>query len=104
MDMDIQKVARLARLALDPEEAEALAAELTSILTYVDQLDQVDTSEVPPTHHVVSVQTPYREDVKGEHGPPLWERHKKPSRQNPGPRNPTGAARASPTGLTSSSE
>jgi aspartyl-tRNA(Asn)/glutamyl-tRNA(Gln) amidotransferase subunit C len=65
MDMDIEKVARLARLALTPEESKSLVGDLNGILAYVDQLGQVDTEHVPKTHHVVAQATSYREDCVG---------------------------------------
>ncbi|HEX2581011.1 MAG TPA: Asp-tRNA(Asn)/Glu-tRNA(Gln) amidotransferase subunit GatC [Dongiaceae bacterium] len=44
----VAKVARLARLALAPEERAAMAQELNGILTWVEQLNEVDTSSVRP--------------------------------------------------------
>jgi len=62
VEIDIRHVARLARLDLDDAEAERLAAQLGQILDYVAQLDALDTSDVPPTTHVLPVSTPWRED------------------------------------------
>jgi aspartyl-tRNA(Asn)/glutamyl-tRNA(Gln) amidotransferase subunit C len=59
---EIERIARLARLRLDLEEAEALASELDAILGYVAQLDRVDVSGVEPTAHVIPFATPLRED------------------------------------------
>ncbi len=42
---DIQNIADLARLALLPEEEERFESQLSSILEYVSQLQEVDTSE-----------------------------------------------------------
>lgn len=59
----IRHVAMLARLALTPAEEESLAATLDEILTYMEKLNELDTSAVEPTAHIVAVDTPWREDV-----------------------------------------
>lgn len=59
---DVERVAELARLSLSGEEAERVAAELDKILEYVDTLDELDTSEVEPSSHVMLLATPLRED------------------------------------------
>ncbi len=58
----IRHVALLARLALDPEEEQAMAATLDEILTYMDKLGELDTAEVEPTAHIIDLDTPWRED------------------------------------------
>jgi aspartyl-tRNA(Asn)/glutamyl-tRNA(Gln) amidotransferase subunit C len=60
---EVYRVARLARLSPSPEEAQALAADLSAILNYVAMLDEVDTSQVEPTAHAVSLAAPLREDA-----------------------------------------
>lgn len=45
----VRHVARLARLALSPEEEARFTAQLSAILDAVEQLATVDTSGVPPT-------------------------------------------------------
>ncbi len=60
---DVLHVARLARLALTEEEVERMRQELSRILAYIDQLQEVDTSHVPPTAHVLDVAPPLREDA-----------------------------------------
>jgi aspartyl-tRNA(Asn)/glutamyl-tRNA(Gln) amidotransferase subunit C len=54
-------VAKLAQLSLDDAEAEAMAGELSRIVLYVAQLDELDTQDVPPTTHL-SPHTPLRPD------------------------------------------
>lgn len=51
-DFNIQYIAHLARLALTPEEEATLAAQLGSILSYVEKLKEVDVTGVEPTAHV----------------------------------------------------
>lgn len=59
---DVQHIALLARLGLTPEETERLRRDLDSILGYIAQLDELDTSGVEPTAHVVEVPAPLRDD------------------------------------------
>jgi aspartyl-tRNA(Asn)/glutamyl-tRNA(Gln) amidotransferase subunit C len=58
---EIGRVARLARLALSDEETDLFARQLGDILAYAQQIDAVDTSDVPATAHV-SAAAPLRED------------------------------------------
>jgi aspartyl-tRNA(Asn)/glutamyl-tRNA(Gln) amidotransferase subunit C len=58
-------VAKLASLSLSDAEAERLTGELAKIVTYVAQLDALDTSDVPPTAHVQIDRTPWRQDEPG---------------------------------------
>lgn len=51
----VEKVARLARLALSDEDVVAYQAQLSSILGYIEQLDEVDTADVPPTAQVTGL-------------------------------------------------
>ncbi|MFQ5658080.1 MAG: Asp-tRNA(Asn)/Glu-tRNA(Gln) amidotransferase subunit GatC [Candidatus Methylomirabilales bacterium] len=60
---EVDHVARLARLGLSDEERERMRAQLDAILTYIDKLNQLDTSEVEPTSHVISVTNVFREDT-----------------------------------------
>jgi len=59
---DIDKLAQLARLGLTGAEKESLATEMTAILDYVKQLDEVDVSKVEPTSQVTGLCNVTRED------------------------------------------
>ncbi len=59
---EIERIAALANLELDPSEAELFARQLGQILAYADQVQQVDTAGVPPTAHVVTRHTADRGD------------------------------------------
>jgi aspartyl-tRNA(Asn)/glutamyl-tRNA(Gln) amidotransferase subunit C len=59
----VEYVAKLARLAISEEETAVFAKQLSSILTYVETLNRVDTSQVEPTSHVIPMQNVLREDV-----------------------------------------
>jgi len=60
---EVLAAARLARLELAPEDVEPFTAELQKILTYVDQLSELDTSQVPRTMQVGAPSAPLRPDV-----------------------------------------
>ena len=58
----ILHVAKLASLSLSDEELERFAGELSRILEYFEQIDQLDTRDVPPTAHVQLDRAPWRND------------------------------------------
>ena len=59
---DIRKVAHLARLELPEDQIETYTEQLEEILSYVDQLQEIDTKNVPPTTRAVEVVNSMRED------------------------------------------
>ncbi|CAN7327452.1 Asp-tRNA(Asn)/Glu-tRNA(Gln) amidotransferase subunit GatC [Phenylobacterium sp. LjRoot164] len=66
----VRKVARLARIAEPEDKLEGLAKELTSIMTWIEQLGEVDTDGVEPMTSAVAVTLPMREDVVTDGGDP----------------------------------
>jgi aspartyl-tRNA(Asn)/glutamyl-tRNA(Gln) amidotransferase subunit C len=62
-DLDIDHVANLARLALTPGEKAAFAAQIGEILAYIEQLKEVDVSNVEPTAHAFPVVNVWADDV-----------------------------------------
>jgi aspartyl-tRNA(Asn)/glutamyl-tRNA(Gln) amidotransferase subunit C len=62
MKMDIEKVAKLARLELSEKEKNTLGNQLEQILTYMEQLNRIDTTGVEPTSHAIPIQNAFRED------------------------------------------
>ena len=66
----VRKVARLARIAEPEDKLETLAKELTGIMTWIEQLGEVDTDGVEPMTSAVAVTLPMREDVVTEGGDP----------------------------------
>ena len=66
----VRKVARLARLKVDEARLESLAAELSGILTWIEQLQEVDTEGVQPMASTEAVSLPMREDVVTDGGDP----------------------------------
>ena len=63
---EVAKVALLARLRLSPEELETFTGQLNSIVDYVAQLQELDTTGVEPLAHGVEVRNVFRDDVRGE--------------------------------------
>ena len=59
---DVRHVARLARLALTDDEAEALRGQLSDILAYAEKVSEVATSDVPPTSHPYPLRNVWRDD------------------------------------------
>jgi aspartyl-tRNA(Asn)/glutamyl-tRNA(Gln) amidotransferase subunit C len=58
----VRKVAHLARLELTEAEEEQFTRELGSILEYVEQLQELDTENVPPTTRAIDVSNITRAD------------------------------------------
>ena len=58
----VRRIARLARIKITDEEAKGLEKELSGILDWVKQLDQVDTSAVEPMTRVMPIALKMRED------------------------------------------
>ena len=48
---DVEKIAELARLELTDAEADSFTNQLSAILGYIDQLNELDTADVPPMSH-----------------------------------------------------
>lgn len=59
---DVRHVAKLARLALPPEQLEKFAGQLGSILGYVEQLKQANVEGVEPLAHAVKLTNVLRDD------------------------------------------
>lgn len=62
-DETIDYVAILAKLDLSAEEKEAAKKDMGSMLDYIDQLNELDTTGVEPMSHVFPVHNVFREDV-----------------------------------------
>ncbi len=52
-EQDVRRVAALANLALTPDEIARMAIDMDGILSHVDQLNELDTTGVPPMAQVV---------------------------------------------------
>ena len=65
---DVQKLAQLSALSLSDDEVASLASELSHILGYVEQLNDVDTEGVEPTYQVTGLHTVTRPDEIIDYG------------------------------------
>lgn len=59
---EVQKVARLARLKLTPQEQASFAGQLSQILGYAELLNNLDTTGVPPMCHAEDLVNVFRAD------------------------------------------
>ena len=62
-DATIDYVGILAKLELSDEEKEQAKKDMASMLDYIDQLNELDTTGVEPVSHVFPVENVMREDV-----------------------------------------
>jgi aspartyl-tRNA(Asn)/glutamyl-tRNA(Gln) amidotransferase subunit C len=59
----VRKVAKLARIKVAEEALQPMAQELSGIMAWIEQLNEVDTDGVEPMTSCVAVKLPMREDV-----------------------------------------
>lgn len=62
MQLDVEHVARLARLGLSAEEKTLFAGQLSAILEFAANLQKLDTKDIPPTAHAIPLKNVFRED------------------------------------------
>lgn len=60
--MEIEHVVRLARLKLTESEKEFFPVQVDSIINYMDQLNELDTTNIEPTAHILPLRNVLRED------------------------------------------
>ena len=60
---EVKYVANLARLAITEEEAEKFTNQLDAIISFAEQLNELDTDHVEPTSHVLDIKNVMREDI-----------------------------------------
>ncbi|HAH49896.1 MAG TPA: Asp-tRNA(Asn)/Glu-tRNA(Gln) amidotransferase GatCAB subunit C [Balneola sp.] len=65
-EKDVQYIANLARLQVTNEEARSYAKDMSSILEYMDLLNEVDTSNIEPLEHVIDLESRFRKDEAKE--------------------------------------
>ena len=61
--MDIDHVAKLARLKLTDAEKEKFSNQMGTIIKYIEKLSELNTDNVEPTAHVLGLNNVFREDV-----------------------------------------
>ena len=59
---DVDRLARLARLALTPDETALFSRQLADFLPYAEQVQRVDTSGIVPMSHAIGAPTELRPD------------------------------------------
>ncbi len=64
---EVLHVAALARLDMSDAEIETMAAQIGDILEYVGMLNSVDTQDVAPTTHAISIENAFRDDAFAQH-------------------------------------
>ena len=64
---EVLYVAHLARLDLDEESIEKFAGQIDEILGYIEKLNQVETKDIKPTSHAISLTNAFRDDEEKEH-------------------------------------
>lgn len=79
---EVEHVAHLARLAISEEEVEIFSRQLSEILTYIGKLNELDTSRVQPTSHVLDLSNVFREDAVKECLPSTEVLSNAPDREN----------------------
>ena len=63
MKISIEHLAQLARLSVSDNEKTLFASQIDGILSYMDKLNELDTENVEPTSHVISLSNVVREDL-----------------------------------------
>ncbi|MGI9174362.1 MAG: Asp-tRNA(Asn)/Glu-tRNA(Gln) amidotransferase subunit GatC [Rhodothermales bacterium] len=59
---DVRYIAELARLRFSEDEEKRLAREMGAVLEYMEKLDELDTTGVPPMAHVFDLHNVFRDD------------------------------------------
>ena len=63
---EVEHVAKLGRLELSEEDKNRLTDQMSNILTYVEKLNELDTTGIAPTSHVLDISNVMRDDVPQE--------------------------------------
>ena len=61
--MDIEHVAKLARLKLTDAEKKRFSNQMETIIKYNEKLNELDTKNVEPTAHVLGLENVFRDDI-----------------------------------------
>ena len=78
----VRRIAGLARIQVDDEKLPALASELSAILGFVEQLSEVDTTDVKPYTSPVEMQKKARADADTQGGYPQEKLSKAPEKDD----------------------
>lgn len=61
--IDVENVANLSKLLLSPEEKEAAAKDMDEIVKFANQLQAIDTENIPAAAHTAKLKNVFREDI-----------------------------------------
>lgn len=61
----LRKIAHLARLDIKHGEEESLLASMDSVLSWMDQLNEIDTEGIEPLTHITDEANIWRDDISG---------------------------------------
>jgi aspartyl-tRNA(Asn)/glutamyl-tRNA(Gln) amidotransferase subunit C len=61
-EKQVEQVAYLARLKITEQEKQLFAQQLTAILEYVEKLNELNTEQVEPLHHILPIYNVFRDD------------------------------------------
>ncbi len=63
---DVRAMAKLARLAIEPDDVPGYAEQLSGILAFVARMDEIDTTAIEPLAHPLDLSARLRPDVVSE--------------------------------------
>ena len=62
-EKEVERIEKLAGLSFSEADKKAFIPQLNSVVTYIDKLNQLDTSDIQPTNHAVSINNVFRKDL-----------------------------------------
>jgi aspartyl-tRNA(Asn)/glutamyl-tRNA(Gln) amidotransferase subunit C len=62
----IEHIANLSKLELSEQELSKLTTDMENIILYVDKLNELDTTDIEPTAHIIPLRNVFREDIVKE--------------------------------------
>jgi len=63
-EKDVEHVAALTHLEFDDVTKKSITTQLKKILAYIEKLNELDTSEIEPTSHVLPLQNVFKDDLR----------------------------------------
>ena len=59
----VKRIAKLARLEIEEEEVEQFSEQLSSIVDYIEKLNELETDSIEPLAHCLPIHNVFREDI-----------------------------------------
>lgn len=63
MKLDVKHIAKLANLTLSSDEEDKFQKQLGDVITHIEQLNSLETTDVTPTAQITNLENVFREDV-----------------------------------------